>query len=99
MTDTLSTVHHLLDGQAGAPGDMHDIYRSSNGDTWQLVREGGSKSSMVRHTANPSSGGNVTDLSVEQFLAVNGHGPEHAALRVLLGTIAGSTPSAGGTRG
>ena len=90
MTDTLSTVHHLLDGQVEeAPGKMHDIYRSSNGDTWQLVREVGSKSSTVRHTANLSSGGNVTDLSVEQFLAVNGHGPEHAALRVLLDTIPG----------
>ena len=80
MTDTLSTVHHLLDGQVEASGEMRDIYRSSNGDTWQLVPEVGSKGHIVRHTANPSSGGTVTDLSVEQFLAVNGHGPEHAAL-------------------
>ena len=84
MTDTLSAVHHLLDQQAEG---TREIYRSSNGDTWQLVRDVGSNSSMVRHTANLSSGGKVTDLSVEQFLAINCHGPEHAALRVLLDTM------------
>ena len=83
MTDTLSTVHHALERQTGG---TREIYRSSNGDTWQLVREV-SANFLVRHTANLSSGGKVTDLSVEQFLAVNCHGPEHEALRVLLGTL------------
>jgi hypothetical protein len=80
MTDTLSTIHHLVDGQ----GDTQEIYRSSNGNTWQLVHQVGSGVAMVRHTANRSSGGSVTDLTVEQFLAFNAHGPEHDALRVLL---------------
>jgi hypothetical protein len=80
MTDTLSTVHHLVDGQVSTK----EIYRSSNGDTWQLVRQVGSEVAMVRHTANRASGGSVTDLTVEQFLAFNAHGPEHDALRVLL---------------
>ena len=88
MTDTLSTVHYTLDRQTKeVPGGTREIYRSSNGDTWQLVNEAGSNSPIVRHTANISSGGKVTDLSVEQFLAVNSHGPEHAALRVLLDTV------------
>jgi hypothetical protein len=80
MTDTLSTVHHLIEGQA----NTQEIYRSSNGDNWQLIRQGGSGVALVRHTANRSSGGTVTELTVEQFLAFNAHGPEHDALRVLM---------------
>ena len=91
MTDTLSTVHHLIDGQAdAASGPVHEIYRSSNGDTWHLIREVENKTAVVRHTANPSSGGQVTDLTVEQFLAVNSRGPEHVALHVLLEKTTGT---------
>jgi hypothetical protein len=51
-----------------------EIYRSSNGDRWQLVR-----------TTDPtSSGGQTTDTTVADFLSTNGPGPEYAALRLLL---------------
>jgi hypothetical protein len=42
---------------------------------------------MVRHTANPSSGGQVTDSTVADFLSTGGPGPEYAALRRLLENV------------
>ena len=60
------------------------IYRSQNGDAWDLLREAPSALIMVRHTANAASGGKITDFLVEEFLAINGSGPEHQALRTLL---------------
>ena len=64
------------------------IYRSQNGDTWLLLREAPSARILVRHTANKGSGGKVTDLPVEEFLSINGAGPEHSALRTLLTKLA-----------
>jgi hypothetical protein len=61
-----------------------EIYRSSNGDRWQLVRNGKPALAVVRHTANPSSGGQITETTVADFLSTNGPGPEYAALRRLL---------------
>jgi transaldolase len=61
-----------------------DIYRSSNGDRWQLIREPGSGRSFVRHEANSSAGGQVTDTDVDEFLSVHGSGPESVELRRML---------------
>ena len=66
----------------GAP--ITDIYRSSNGDRWQLVRTENPTRLIVRHIANPSSGGQTTETSVADFLSTNGPGPEYSALRRLL---------------
>lgn len=63
---------------------VEDIYRSSNGDRWRLIRDTGLGRSFVRHEANASSGGQVTDTRVEDFLSINGSGPEHIALRRML---------------
>ena len=60
------------------------IYRSANGDLWLLVRDPASGRQMVRHEANPSSGGKVTETDVQAFLSVGGSGPEFAGLRRLL---------------
>jgi hypothetical protein len=60
------------------------IYTSSNGDTWHLIRDPQSGSEIVRHQANLSSGGKVTDIDVATFLRQAGSGPEFAALRHLL---------------
>ena len=49
------------------------IYRSQNGDAWHLLREAPSGRILVRHTANAASGGQVTDLPVEEFLSVELH--------------------------
>jgi transaldolase len=61
-----------------------EIYRSSNGDHWQLIIEHGSGRKLVRHTANPSSGGKVTDTDLDKFLTIPGSGPEVIKLRRLL---------------
>src|SRR5882757_4619588 len=61
-----------------------EIYRSSNGDRWTLIRDTNSGRRLVRHEANPSSGGQVTETDVEAFLSIGGSGPEFAALRRLL---------------
>jgi hypothetical protein len=61
------------------------IYRSANGDRWWLLTDPASGRKLVRHEANQSSGGHVTDTDVDDFLAVGGSGPEFAALRDLIG--------------
>ncbi len=61
-----------------------DIYRSANGDRWKLVRDTGTGRVVVRHEANAASGGNVIETEVEDFLRIDGPGPEFAALRRLL---------------
>jgi hypothetical protein len=61
-----------------------NIYRSSNGDRWSLIRDTSTGRVFVRHEPNPSSGGRVTDTDVEEFLSVDGPGPEFAALRHIL---------------
>ena len=88
MTDSLSIIHRLIDDKVGEPTSQVDhVYQSSNGDLWQLVREASSKQCLVRHTYNASLGGAVSEMSVEAFLALNGSGPEHGALRLLLGKV------------
>jgi transaldolase len=41
---------------------VQEIYRSCNGDRWQLVRDGSGRR-FVRHQANASAGGQVTDTA------------------------------------
>jgi hypothetical protein len=65
-----------------------EIYRSSNGDRWQLVRTSDPASMLVRHIPNASSGGQASDITVADFLSIDGPGPEYAALRRLLESIA-----------
>jgi hypothetical protein len=63
---------------------INQIYRSSNGDRWELVRSTDPERALVRHIPNPSSGGRMTDTPVADFLSTDGPGPEYAALRRLL---------------
>jgi hypothetical protein len=62
------------------------IYVSENGDRWDLLRNGLGEM-VVRHTANLSSGGNVADISLDEFLRVGRNGPEHQAVRKLIGAL------------
>jgi Putative lumazine-binding len=66
------------------------IHASENGDRWHLVREPGADRASVRHEANPASGGHVTVTEVEAFLGAGRSGPEHAALRRVLGEPGGA---------
>jgi hypothetical protein len=70
------------------------LYRSGNGDCWSLMSDASSGGRFVRHEANPSSGGHLTDTDVEAFLAIRGSGPEFVALREMLGTSPGVSVSA-----
>ncbi len=72
--------------KAEAPATSTDIYRSSNGDRWRLITDTVSGRRVVRHEPNPASGGQIPETPVEDFLAVNGPGPESEALRRLLGS-------------
>ena len=72
--------------KAEVPTNSTDVYRSSNGDRWRLITDSLSGRRVVRHEPNPASGGQITEMPVEEFLAVNGPGPEYEALRRLLGS-------------
>ena len=67
------------------------LYRSSNGDHWSLMHDRASGRRFVRHGANSSSGGHISDTELSDFLSVEGSGPEYAALRRLLDAEAAGT--------
>ncbi|QBR04019.1 hypothetical protein E1956_43270 (plasmid) [Paraburkholderia pallida] len=64
-----------------------DFYQSSNGDRWSLVRDLDSGRVFVRHEPNRSSGGQTSETAVGDFLVRDAHGPEHAELLRLIGTL------------
>ena len=63
------------------------IYRSANGDEWYLARGTPSGRVFIRHKANKPSGGPMTDIEIGDFLTSGGHGPQHAELLRLIGTL------------
>jgi hypothetical protein len=63
------------------------LYASANGDRWFLVRPEAGRA-LVRHCANPPSGGSVEELDVSEFLTRGPLGPEHQELLRLIGTLA-----------
>jgi hypothetical protein len=69
------------------PVQTRQLYRSANGDRWLLAREADSDRVFVRHEANPSSGGHVTDSALGAFLSQGGHGPEKQELLRLIGSL------------
>ena len=62
------------------PATSTDVYRSSNGDLWRLITDSVSGRRVVRHEPNSASGGQITETPVEEFLAVNGPGPEYRGI-------------------
>lgn len=65
--------------------NSRDIYNSSNGDRWTLMRIG--ERVVVRHRANEPSGGAITDVELLDFLRAGGLGPEKQGLLRLIGTL------------
>ena len=63
-----------------------ELYRSSNGDEWHLVRETDSEHVLIKHQPNTASGGRTSYVEIAEFLT-GGHGPEHQALLELIGTL------------
>ena len=67
--------------------EKRELYGSPNGDRWFLSREPATGRVFVRHEANLSSGGQVTDVDIGAFLSRGAHNPEHEALLRLIGTL------------
>jgi hypothetical protein len=66
--------------------ETRELYRSPNGDTWFLVRDRASGLAFIRHQANTSAGGQVTDIEIGAFLSGQRH-PEQDMLLRLIGTL------------
>jgi hypothetical protein len=66
-----------------------ELYCSSNGDRWYLVRDAVRVS--VVHVPNSSSGGQVENLDLRDFLARSDGGPEYQELLRLIGTLVEAT--------
>ncbi len=64
-----------------------ELYHSSNGDRWLLVRDSDTGRVYVRHEPNAASGGKPSDIEIGAFLARGGKGPEHQELLRLIGTL------------
>jgi hypothetical protein len=62
------------------------LYESSNGDSWYLCRGRGGKL-VVLHEPNRASGGTPSQIDVGTFLTEGNNGPEHQALRQLIGEL------------
>ena len=69
------------------PVRKRQLYESPNGDRWLLARDADSDRLFVRHEANPSSGGHVTDTGIGAFLGRGGNPPEQQALLRLIGSL------------
>jgi hypothetical protein len=63
------------------PNTMRELYRSSNGDRWSLIRDDSSGKVLILHEPNAGSGGLPSRLEVGDFLVRDAHGPRHAELQ------------------
>jgi hypothetical protein len=63
------------------------LYRSSNGDRWYLVRDPASGHPMVKHAPNEASGGRMSLIDLGTFLSGGAHAPERQNLLSLIGTL------------
>jgi hypothetical protein len=71
-------------GEVPRPADLELIYLSTNGDSWSLTRAPTTGDRVVMHSPNRQSGGQVSFIEIDTFLAETSNGPEHQALRHLL---------------
>jgi hypothetical protein len=74
---------------------MEQLYRSPNGDTWFLAHDPATGSAFVRHQANAASGGQVTDVEIDEFLG----GPQNPERDALLRVIGASMVNPQGAEG
>jgi hypothetical protein len=58
-----------------------ELYRSTNGDRWYLVRDSESGRVLVRHEPNLPSGGQIADIEIGAFLSRGSQDPENAPNR------------------
>jgi hypothetical protein len=77
-------MEHTAPGSQPDKYGMEQLYRSPNGDTWFLIRDPAKGLASIRHQANASSGGRVSDIDLGAFLSGPPH-PEQAALLRVIG--------------
>jgi hypothetical protein len=77
------------------PNAMRELYRSSNGDRWSLIQDDQSGRVLILHEPNAASGGRPSRLEVGDFLVRDAHGPQHAELLRLIGTLVGKIDGGG----
>lgn len=63
-----------------------ELYTSSNGDSWSLCRDGHNRV-FVLHRVNIPAGGANEIIELSDFLKLGHGGPEHQALRQLIGSL------------
>ncbi|MGF9567089.1 hypothetical protein AAIH70_26665 [Neorhizobium sp. BT27B] len=68
--------------------DLKEFARSSNGDSWLLEQQHGSRDAIVVHRGNPPSGGHETRMPAQVFLDRRPATPEQDALRRILSETA-----------
>jgi hypothetical protein len=64
-----------------------ELYRSANGDRWSLLRDETSSRPYILHQPNQASGGRESQIEIGDFLIRDAHGPQHAELLRLIGTL------------
>jgi hypothetical protein len=64
--------------------DVQLIYASTNGDRWLLIARPGDER-KVRHEPNQPSGGQTSEMGIDEFL-FSSNGPQQDALRAMLAT-------------
>jgi hypothetical protein len=62
------------------------LYTSASGDTWSLSRNRDGHV-VVSHRPNRASSGKQSEIDLSAFLAKENQGPEHNALRQLIGEL------------
>ena len=79
------TANGIEDAALGLRSDKYELeqlYRSPNGDTWLLACDHATGLGTVRHQANASSGGQMTDVDIGAFLSGPRHPEQDALLRL-----------------
>jgi hypothetical protein len=66
--------------------NRRELYASSNGDHWFLGRNAMGEVAVI-HEPSTASGGRISTMLIGTFLTPSNQGPEHQALRALIGTL------------
>ena len=67
--------------------EAKELYTSSNGDRWLLVRYPDTQEVLIKREPNAASGGKSSHTTIGEFLRSGAHGPEHTVLLNLIGTL------------
>ena len=69
------------------PHAARELYRSTNGDRWSLILDDALDAPQILHEPNQASGGQSSRIDIGDFLIRDAHGPQHAELLRLIGSL------------